>query len=309
MTFADYLEHITAKVKRDLEAPMREDVAEELGLFTTKAHVLDLFTRAHLFNLGEADDIERAAVDLREDLREDFEQGVPAPFSNMIILFQKDGRWGCEWHVSMKPYVEGLPFAGAAKDLRLVVDLGEMDFPAPAFEYMVFYDLLQSDSGLLGIQSYGKATARAMELHGLSRTEAGIALVKGVMPMLERVALVAHPANYIVRTSPKLTPREERRHKEKSELPVRKRPFYIVINHDRLVSLNPANAREGGHRSPVPHARRGHWMELAERCRLARAEGKTRVWLKQVYVGERQFEDEKNRYRVFVDREDLKREG
>lgn len=162
---------------------------------------------------------------------------------------------------------------------------------------------------LLGIQSYGKATARAMELHGLSRTEAGIALVKGVMPMLERVALVAHPANYIVRTSPKLTPREERRHKEKSELPVRKRPFYIVINHDRLVSLNPANAREGGHRSPVPHARRGHWMELAERCRLARAEGKTRVWLKQVYVGERQFEDEKNRYRVFVDREDLKREG
>lgn len=37
-------------------------------------------------------------------------------------------------------------------------------------------------------------------------------------------------------------------------------------------------------------------MRLDERCLAARAGGKERIWRKETYVGEREFEDGKNRY-------------
>jgi hypothetical protein len=40
---------------------------------------------------------------------------------------------------------------------------------------------------------------------------------------------------------------------------------------------------------------------LAERCKAARAGGKDRVWIRETYVGERTFEDEKSRYEVLLD--------
>jgi hypothetical protein len=305
MTFADYLEHITARIRKDLEKPIHEDIAEDLRLFRTKEHILELFNQAHLFNLGEAEDILVAAEELREDLRADLTQGVPAPFDNMIVMFQKDGRWSCEWHVRMKPYVEGLSHVEAARDLRLLVDLSEEANRETAFEYMLLYDLVPGEAGKgVGIQPYGNATQRAMRLHEVTREEAGRAILSGTMIALERVALISHPANYIVRTSPKLTPREDRRHRDRGETPPRKRPHYIVIDYETLVDLNPAGRGGSGHRSPVPHARRRHWRRLAERCHLARAEGRSRVWVKEAYVGEREFEDEKNRYVVLLDRKD-----
>jgi hypothetical protein len=122
-----------------------------------------------------------------------------------------------------------------------------------------------------------------------------------VQKAILRVAVISHPANYIVSTTPSLTPREERIKKERGVMPIRKRPHYIVIDREDLVNLNPATrAPDGTHASPIPHSRRGHWRRLSERCTAARAAGRTKTWVADAYVGEREFADEKNRYRVVL---------
>ena len=39
---------------------------------------------------------------------------------------------------------------------------------------------------------------------------------------------------------------------------------------------------------------------VRKRCREPRAEGKTKIWIGDTYVGPREFADEKNRYIVFL---------
>jgi hypothetical protein len=123
-----------------------------------------------------------------------------------------------------------------------------------------------------------------------------------------RVALISHPANYVVRTAPKLTPHEERRRVSKGIFPLQKKPHYIVIDHETLVDLNPREPA-GTHRPPAPHARRGHWRRLADRCHQAKASGKQRIWVGETYVGATEFEDERNRYEVILNRSVLARES
>src|ERR1041384_7296790 len=111
MTFADYLECVTAKVRRALEELEPANAPLELRVFPSKEHVLELFTRAHLFNLGEAEDINQAGEELKNDLLDDFENGVPSPFENMAVVFHRPEGWGYEWHVKLSGYLskEKLP--------------------------------------------------------------------------------------------------------------------------------------------------------------------------------------------------------
>jgi hypothetical protein len=119
-----------------------------------------------------------------------------------------------------------------------------------------------------------------------------------------RAALISHPANYIVERTPRLTGREERRGIGGEPRPIRKRPHFIVIDSEGLSDLRQ-DSLSMGHRPPVPHARRGHWMRLSERCRLAREQGRTKTWVRETYVGEREFSDPINKYRVFLSAKEL----
>lgn len=304
MTFADYLESITAKVRRDLDALTPSQAPMELRMFPSKEQVLELFSQAHLFNLGDADGINQAGEELKEDLVDDFEAGVPAPFDNLAVLFQRPEGWGFEWHLNLSQHCpkEKLS-AESSGELWLTTDLSEPLLNSPAFEVTASYQVLPPRQRMLAIALTEPSIERATRIYSRPREEAGMFMSEGIGIALRRIALISHPSNYIVRTSPRLTPREERREKDRGETPVRKRPYYIVIEHDVLVDLNPATRREGaGARPPVPHARRGHWMRLAERCKAARSGGKDRVWRKETYVGEREFEDERNKYVVMLDR-------
>jgi len=80
---------------------------------------------------------------------------------------------------------------------------------------------------------------------------------------------------------------------------MRKAPHFIVVDHDILVRMS--GDHYGTHASPVPHERRGHWRRLAERCRHAKLSGKDKVFVRPTYVGERNFEDPKNKYEVLMD--------
>jgi hypothetical protein len=77
-------------------------------------------------------------------------------------------------------------------------------------------------------------------------------------------------------------------------------PHFVVVDHDVLVGMSGRGAGQE-HASPVPHHRRGHWMRLAERCREAKAAGKDRVWVRPTYVGDTEFSDLRNDYKVLMD--------
>jgi hypothetical protein len=124
--------------------------------------------------------------------------------------------------------------------------------------------------------------------------------------MVLQLALISHPANYIVKVTPSLTIHEKHLEEKGRERAIRKLPHYIVVDHDVLVDLrkNPS----GTHASPVPHKRRGHWARLADRCRKAFAEGRytlvngvPKIYKKWSQVGDPEFGDENNRYLVLTD--------
>jgi len=116
--------------------------------------------------------------------------------------------------------------------------------------------------------------------------------------ILEQIAAISHPVNYIVRVAPEMTPREHRRTEKSGQRPDKKREHYIVVDHDVLVGMSKGHF--GTHASPVPHERRGHWRRLAERCTLAHARGQSRTFVRPTYIGDREFSDGKNRYQVLM---------
>lgn len=110
---------------------------------------------------------------------------------------------------------------------------------------------------------------------------------------------VSHPSRYIVRVTPKLTPKEERRVAAGKRDNHGKTPHFVVVDHEVLVRMR--KDPEGTHASPVPHDRRGHWARLPERCRHARLLGKDKVWKRPTFVGEKTWQGEKALYEVLLD--------
>ena len=72
VTFADFLECVTAKVRRELAAMEPAQAPAELRIFPSKERVVELLEEAHLFNLGEAEDLNKAGEELKEELAADF---------------------------------------------------------------------------------------------------------------------------------------------------------------------------------------------------------------------------------------------
>jgi hypothetical protein len=310
MTFGDYLECVTAKLRRDLGALSPGEAPLALRIFPSKDRILELFQAAHLFNLGEAEDLDRAGEELKADLVQDFEQAVPAPFPNLAVAFHRPEGWGFEWHLRLNGLLPKLP-AGLLPDREFwfTADLSEVLRDVPALSYVALYQVPAPQSGLMAVAPHPTSIEHASRLYRRPPEEAGFTLAEGLAAALRRLALISHPANYHVRVSPILTPREERQ-LPKRGIPAPKRPYTIVIEHEVLVRLNPRTRPSGGEgegdaaRPPAPHARRGHWMRLAERCKAARAGGRERIWRKETYVGEREFADERNRYQVLLGREE-----
>lgn len=120
------------------------------------------------------------------------------------------------------------------------------------------------------------------------------------------LGLLSHPLNYIIRESPQLTDHEAKRIQAGKRFPDAKRPRYIILDHDVLVGMQKPI---GTHASPVPHKRRGHWMRLSERCRHARERGQEKVFVRDCYVGERDFVQNGRRYQVLLDFQDKVRLG
>lgn len=298
MSFQDFLAHAESKVR-----------TEFLG-----AELIP-FSRTHVFNLGEDEKIESGIHEIWTDLKEDMKDRIPMPFPDMtcVSIVERNGPRG--W--IMDRIVE-------APILKQDLDLMNGVLPPPNAKPEHFEALKRMRQKLMVVRvEEGSRDIVSWFIYWYGVIEGGMLLstaptrdlqdklggkISPVIrtfienesqPVIKQVAAISHPANYILRVTPALSPREERRAAQGRERPIQKSPHFIVIDHDVLVSMS---RREGtGHASPVPHERRGHWRRLADHCRHARMLGRDKVWVRPTYVGELEFSDGKNRYEVLMD--------
>ncbi len=300
MTFQDFMESFFSKWRREFpsEGPLPPDLAP-LGDY---ARVRSLFEEAHLFHLKIDDEeishLQTIALDLVKDITTVF----PCPFDNFALVeepTEPGGAWILTWILRLGR-VASWPneiFARSGQNHFLIwpciFEPGEKLDLDTAIRF--FYTGDKPVPFRVADDTVLRLTQGSVAEDGAMRGTCKISVLRTIM----HVAAISHPANYIVERAPLLSPREARQTSAGRLRPDRKRPHFIVIDHDGLVQLNPVTRHPtGSHASPVPHSRRGHWRRLSERCTAARAAGETKIWVDDTYVGEREFSDEKNRYSV-----------
>jgi hypothetical protein len=301
VTFQDFLEHFYSALKKGVPAGL--GVPAELAPLGGYDRIRALVEQAHVFHLEAPGDEAAFMKEVGQDAVEDLQNTIPVPFDSFAIVQEEgdSGHWQFRW-------VLRLAKAGAWSGSNNLFE-GDNHFllwvyssaagrPPDFFSSMRFQYL-----GGKGIEVRLSLDSVQRFAQGLQRTsiEAQAALQSIVTGILLEIGAISHPANYILERTPALSPREERQGTRGESRPFKKRNHFIVVDHDQLMELNPATRSSTGmHASPIPHARRGHWRRLAEGCSKARAEGKTKVWVGPTYVGEREFGDEKNWYRLLL---------
>jgi hypothetical protein len=120
----------------------------------------------------------------------------------------------------------------------------------------------------------------------------------GFVDTLFHVAAVSSPVNYIVKVTPKRTPKEDRQIKKGRTPDYRKRPHFIIVDHQTVTSMNPDN--QGTHASPRPHMRRGHWRRASDYHKNLLARGVSLIPVRPAIIGKDRFEDGKNHYHILM---------
>lgn len=288
MTFQDFLERCDAELRR--EDPIQK--------YDQDAESVPPLSRSHIFHLGDDEKVREVVKEIQDDLTSDMSARIPMPFTDVAMVSRLGGRWVMDRLIeAFEPWRmvdwKGTKFSQKFMVVRHIEDSKEPFAWACGFLGMVddkiSFETVCPFEGLVKME-LGDAPARAFARE--IEVNTGAILIQATM--------ISHPMNYLVRVTPPLSPKEERRAREGAPRPIRKAAHFIVVDHEVLVGMSPN--RGGTHASPVPHHRRGHWMRLAERCRAARGRGEERVWVRPTYVGEREFSDDGgNRYEVMLD--------
>lgn len=316
LSFQDFIASVDAKIRkfREIASPVKlnfdwKDAPKSLG------DLIPDFRETHLFHLGDDETILEAIRPIREDLAEECRFKIPMPFRDVscvsIVPWKGKNYWILdrliESPVGRKPPTNAEELRSKGLELRqhfLIIRHTENDERLA----MGISTPMVWDCWFLGASasSYNIMTMPDVWCQAVLEDQVGKAnaykvferLGQETIPILEQLAVISHPQNYVVKVVPDLTPREARRALRGEPRPIQKSEHFIVVDHDVLVRMSrPAG---GTHASPVPHERRGHWRRVAERCRMAREGGRDKVFVKPTYVGERVFSYEKSRYEVVL---------
>jgi len=296
VTLADFLESVFGSVRRHAKE-MRGEVPPPVATLGSRLEIADRIERSPLFVLEDGPGLVRFVDEFREDLVEDLAVGLMTPFPSVAVAFNWRDAWRLNWIIRLG--------SGEAGDRFLLVSFGENARDLPGFPQALEFEFAGKKDGQFLIHLAGETMARYLRVDRRPAGQVSPEIGGVVEAAILRVAAISHPANYILETTPLLTPREERRVERGERRPVRKKRHYVVIDHEGLADMTPRAPAEGSHSSPIPHARRGHWMRLSERCREARAQGRDRVWRREAFVGPREFADESNRYRILLSTAEL----
>jgi hypothetical protein len=282
---------------------------------------------SHIFHLGEDEDFNSAVNEIDEDVKGEMKDVIPMPFKDVacVSLVRKpmeEARVKQLNNTIVEMFNAGtggdLVYASGGKPVWVMDRIIEVDAKHPMIE-----DILQqkwkgvqavdAKQWFIFVRVHGAENVQTMPMlwsagYGgihengkvlIFMLEAAYPLANEVAEGLRYVTAISHPANYIVKVTPKLTPRESRRVEAGKTYPDPKTPHFLIVDHDVIVGMR--RDPQGTHASPVPHERRGHWRRLAERCRHAKLLGKDKVYVRPSLIGEPKFEDAKNLYEVLPD--------
>jgi hypothetical protein len=282
--------------------------------------------RSHVFYLGEDTEFNLALNEIDPDLKDEMRERVPMPFDDIACVsivrkpMEKDRVETLNRTVSEMFGGKGnggdLVYASGGNPVWVMDRIIEVERSHPMIQ-----DILKENEARA---EYGKQWFLFMRIHGAENVrtlpmlwsagyggtkegnQLGITMLEMATPLSNEVAeslryvtAISHPANYVVKVTPRLTPHESRRVASGKAYPDQKIPHFLVVDHEVIVRMR--NDPSGTHASPVPHERRGHWRRLAERCRHAKLLGKDKTYVRPSLVGEPKFEDAKNLYEVLLD--------
>jgi len=268
-------------------------------------------SRYSYFYVGEEKDIDSALDTLREDIEDDLLESIPMPFSDLVLIV-RCGEDYSSWSENDEIGQGYLKLREMGFDSEMWSFTCINSIPSSPREVIVsdFCYLCGAKRWFIGF--VGRAKVVGKEFGGIKIAYQPLVIKKEYEKHLTtdslnprsahasiwHLGLVSHPGNYVIRESPILTQKELARCGKGVSFPNRKRPRYIIVDHNVLVGKMDCG---GTHASPVPHQRRGHWMRLAEHCVHARARGLQKTWVRPCYVGETDFVRNGRRYQVLLD--------
>lgn len=305
LTFGSFVEHADSVFRNSEDHPI-------FGKFPPLAE-------SKIFYLGEDSDFSNAVGEIRTDLHEEMKGRVPMPFADISLVgivrrpipeeIEKKF-WDNVPDDGVKPtlFPEGEP-------VWIMDRMIEVESSHPAIQAILKVvparkDVVKQWFIFSRLQSVGNRHSMPIVFaFGYVGVDGGKVYItadraveglgNNISTHLEQVAAISHPANYIVKVEPELTPKETKKVEAGRPRPPQKSTHFIVVDHEVLVGMRRDPA--GTHASPTPHERRGHWRRLAERCRHAKLLGKAKVFVRPTFVGERQWKGPKAHYEVLLD--------
>lgn len=291
-------------------------------------------SESHVFLLGNDGEFNEALNEIDIDLKMEMDEKVPMPFSDISTVSTVSRPMTPFTLEQMQKNIAGISPSGSGIGGDLVEISGnpvwildrlvEVDESHPAAQEII--QARADPRGHVNISDVSQWFVM-FRYHGVTGKDvvpmplmwvfgyAGVARDKGNLRIIAMsnvsilanemaeacryVTAISHPAQYVVKVTPALTPKEHRRCLNGKDLPREKTPHFLVVDHEVISRMRKDPA--GTHASPVPHERRGHWARLAERCRHAKLLGKDKIWKRPTFVGERVWTDEKNLYEVLLD--------
>lgn len=284
---------------------------------------MPLLDESKIFYMGDDEDFTKAINDIKGDLHEEMRERVPMPFKDTTLVSIVKRAMAPEQE---KALVQNLFKIGKTASGAKIPDDApvwvmdrtiEITQDHPAVRQWLKEDAEEVESQvsqwfimarLHGCEKFksaplvwifGYAGASKDGKLRICAPDVVAPLGSNIVSNLEQIAAISHPANYVLKVTPELTPRETRQTAAGRPRPPEKKIHFIVVDHEVLVKMRKDPS--GTHASPLPHERRGHWMRLAERCRHAKLLGREKAWVRPTFVGERVWSGNKNVYEVLLD--------
>jgi hypothetical protein len=277
------------------------------------------FSATHIFSLGDDYDFTSSVDEIWADVHPEVVDGIPMPFPDIACasIVRSDSPVNRDDPLCRKAELRAEMLCGKIPDaiwvLDRIVDLGsDAKRASEIMSSMVESRVVLDNPDVKQWFAFMRVHEVPVNVVGwvagyvMSRPDGTLrvavaeqTLVRDTAAALKQVAAISHPANYVVRVTPELSPKETRRVASGRPRPTAKPIHYIVVDHEVLVDMRRGSG--GHHAPPIPHERRGHWRRLAERCVAARSAGKDKTWVRPAWVGEEEFSGGKNRYKVLMD--------
>lgn len=282
---------------------------------------------SHIFLLGEDQDFNEAVKEIDLDLNGEMRERIPMPFKDVSCCSVVRKPMEPKRLETLQETVRNLypgqvevsgDLVSMSREPVWILDrLIEVDESHPAVQEIArspgSIDMDSINQWFLMVRVHGVSSTKTMPMffafgYGgigfggslkIATLQIATSFGNEMAEAVRYIAAISHPANYVVRVTPKLTSHESRRMASGKRLDGAKSPHFIVVDHEVLAGMR--RDPQGTHASPIPHERRGHWRRLAERCRHAKLLGKDKTFVRPSFIGERTFEDPKNLYEVLLD--------